>query len=127
MKTTSRLSGTLRRLLDADAAAHRKRLASVLHTNIKQAALQLRDQPPVDSVQISVVAEAGISSPLARTFWVPNTTFEALQPEEHIVDLTKMHEIAGAFARLQRLDFRKRCVVSSAKGPTKENRKVLGS
>ncbi len=106
MKTTSRLSTTLRRLLDAEAAAHRQRLASVLR-EIKQAALQIRNAQPSAAVQLSVVAEAGISSPMARTFWTPNTTFETQHPEEHIVDLSRVQEIAGAFARLQRLDFRK--------------------
>lgn len=44
MKTTARLSATLRRLLDAQAAAHRVRLANVLR-DIKQAAMQLRGCP----------------------------------------------------------------------------------
>ncbi len=106
MKTTARLSSTLRRLLDAQAAAHRARLASVLR-EIKHAALQLRNAPPTTSVHLSVNAEAEIASPLARTFWTPNTTFDVHQPEAHVVDLTQMQAVAGAFARLQRLDFRK--------------------
>jgi hypothetical protein len=106
MKTTSRLSTTLRRLLDADAAAHRQRLASVLR-DIKQMARQLRNSPPVDLLRLNVVAEAGISSPMARSFWTASTTFEASQPQEHVVDLSTIQNIAGVFARLQRLDFRK--------------------
>ena len=106
MKTTARLSSTLRRLLDAQAAAHRVRLANVLR-EIKQAALKVRHAPPKTSVQLSVMAEADIASPLARTFWTPNTTFDSSQPAAHIVDLTQVQAVAGAFARLQRLDFRK--------------------
>jgi Protein of unknown function (DUF3375) len=106
MKTTARLSSTLRRLLDAQAAAHRVRLASVLR-EIKQAALNVRGAPPLASVQLTVLAEAEIASPLARTFWTPSTTFDSNQPEQHIMDLTQVQSIAGAFAKLQRLDFRK--------------------
>jgi hypothetical protein len=106
MKTTARLSSTLRRLLDAQAAAHRVRLASVLRA-IKQAALNARNAPPTDSVHLNVLAEAEIGSPLARTFWTPSTTFDTQQPAEHVMDLTQVQAVAGAFARLQRLDFRK--------------------
>ena len=106
MKTTARLSSTLRRLLDAQAAAHRLRLANVLR-EIKQAALSVRETPPTTSVHLDVLAEAEIASPLARTFWTPNTTFDAQQPEAHVMDLTQLQTVAGAFAKLQRLDFRK--------------------
>ena len=106
MRTTARLSSTLRRLLDAQAAAHRARLANVL-SEIKQAALSLRNSPPTTSVHLDVMAEADLASPLARTFWTPNTTFEAQQPEAHVMDLTQVQAVAGAFARLHRLDFRK--------------------
>ncbi len=106
MKTTARLSGTLRRLLDAQAAAHRVRLASVLR-EIKQTALNLRQAPPLESVHATVLAEAEIGSPMARTFWTPNTTFDTNKPAQHVMDLTQVQAVAGAFARLQRLDFRK--------------------
>jgi hypothetical protein len=105
MKTTARLSSTLRRLLDAQAAAHRIRLASVLR-DIKQAALELRGQAP-EGVGLSITTDADIASPLARTFWKPSTAFDDGGPKEHVIDLEKVQQIAGAFARLQRLDFRK--------------------
>lgn len=105
MKTTARLSTTLRRLLDAQAAAHRLRLASVLR-DIKQAALQLRNAPPT-SVQLDVMAEAAIASPMARTFWTASASFDAERPTEHVVDVAQLQAVAGAFARMQRLDFRK--------------------
>ncbi|QDV27899.1 hypothetical protein Q31a_62920 [Aureliella helgolandensis] len=105
MKTTARLSGTLRRLLDAQAAAHRVRLANVLR-DIKQAALELRGQPPADGV-LSLSADAGIASPLARTFWKPRATFDPQTPEEHVVDLSALRDAASALARLTRLDFRR--------------------
>jgi Protein of unknown function (DUF3375) len=105
MKTTARLSSTLRRLLDAHSAEHRMRLAAVLQS-IKQSALSLRQSPPSDSVGCKVYADTEISSPLARRFWTPNAVFEAETPEIHIVDLAQAQQIAAAFAKLKRLDFR---------------------
>lgn len=105
MKTTARLSSTLRRLLDAQAAAHRIRLASVLR-DIKQAAMELRGQAP-DGIGLSIVTDVEIASPLARTFWKPSTSFDDGGPKEHIIDLDKAQDLAGAFAKLQRLDYRK--------------------
>jgi Protein of unknown function (DUF3375) len=105
MKTTARLSTTLRRLLDAQAAAHRQRLANVLR-DIKLAALKLHNTPPTDSIGLAIVAETQIASPMARTFWTPGANFSADQPAEHVVDLKQVQSIANAFARLQRLDFR---------------------
>jgi Protein of unknown function (DUF3375) len=105
MKTTARLSSTLRRLLDAHAAEHRVRLASVLQS-IKQSALKLRESPPVDSIGCNVYADTEITSPLARRFWTPNAVFETESPEVHVVDLAQAQQIAAAFSTLKRLDFR---------------------
>lgn len=106
MKTTARLSSTLRRLLDAHSAEHRLRLASVLQA-IKQSALSLREAPPSDSIGCQVFAEAEIGSPLARRFWTPNALFDAESLEVHVVDIEQAQQIAAAFAKLKRLDFRK--------------------
>jgi hypothetical protein len=106
MRTTARLSATLRRLLDARAAAHRVRLATVLR-DIRQYALQLRSAPPRESVELSVASDLQINSPLARTFWTPPTTFDAATPSEHVIDITKTIQVASLFASLQRLDLRK--------------------
>lgn len=105
MKTTARLSSTLRRLLDSQAAAHRVRLATVLR-DIKQAAMELKGEQPL-AANLSVVTDADIASPLARTFWKPSTAFDDAGPTEHLIDLAEVTKIAEAFAKLQRLDFRK--------------------
>ena len=106
MRTTARLSGTLRRLLDARAAAHRVRLANVLR-DIRQHALQLRGAPECQSIQISVDAEAEIGSPMARTFWVPPQDFDQMQLTEQVIDPRHAQAMASAFSKLQRLDLRK--------------------
>lgn len=105
MKTTARLSSTLRRLLDAHSAEHRMRLASVLQS-IKQTALKLRESAPFTDVACKVYADMEIGSPLARKFWTPNAVFESEAPEVHVVDLGKAKEISEAYAKLRRIDFR---------------------
>ncbi len=106
MRTTARLSGTLRRLLDARAAAHRVRLGNVLR-EIRQHALRLRASPDCQRIQFCVDVEAEISSPMARTFWVPPQDFEQLQLSEQVIDPCHAKAMASAFAKLQRLDLRK--------------------
>ncbi|MEI7459909.1 MAG: DUF3375 domain-containing protein [Pirellula sp.] len=106
MRTTARLSATLRRLLDARAAAHRIRLANVLR-DIRQQAMKLGGAPECQAIQLSVDAEAEISSPMARTFWVQPQDFDALQLTEQVIDPKHAQAMASAFARMQRLDLRK--------------------
>ncbi len=105
MRTTARLSATLRRLLDARAAADRVRLAQVLQ-EIRKAALQLQLEPPRE-IGIVVHSEAEMSSPLTRPFWTPSMEFDAQEPIEHIYNAAQAEKMLEAFAKLQRLDYRK--------------------
>jgi hypothetical protein len=106
MRTTARLSGTLRRLLDARSAAHRVRLASVLR-DIRQAALRL-GPAGVDrtQLQVTVETEPEIVLPLSRTFWSPVPAFSRPAMAETGAGGVDARRMAAAFARLQRLDFR---------------------
>ncbi len=106
MKTTARLSSTLRRLLDARSAEHRLRLASVLQS-IKQSAMLLREQPPIESITSSIYSELEIASPLARKFWSPSALFDSVSPTVHEIDLEQARQMARSFANLKRIDFRK--------------------
>ena len=105
MRTTARLSATLRRLLDARAAAHRVRLASVLR-DIRQAALRLGGAPEDRTMELAIETNAEISSPMSRTFWIPSQSFEAAEVIAHQFDDAEASRVAAAFARMQRLDFR---------------------
>lgn len=105
MKTTARLSSTLRRLLDARSAEHRMRLASVLQS-IKQTALQLREQTPSPLAFLTVYAELEIACPLARKFWTPNAFFDSSDPTLHEISLEQAQEMARRFANLKRIDYR---------------------
>jgi predicted metal-dependent hydrolase len=105
MRTTARLSATLRRLLDSRSAEHRVRLANVLH-DIRKAALQLRTDPP-SSIALNIDAEIDIQAPLERPFWTAQPDFIQSEIHEHITDLTQAGAIASAFAKMHRLDLRK--------------------
>jgi Protein of unknown function (DUF3375) len=105
MRTTSRLSSTLKRLLDARAAADRVRVANLLR-DIRQAAMQLGGAPSDSSIQLTVDAELDLSSPMARTFWTPSQSFTDQADTLHQFDAEQAKQMAVAFAKLQRLDFR---------------------
>ena len=106
MRTTARLSATLRRLLDAQATEHRVRLATVLR-DIRQMAMRLRGNPALGNIQLQIQTEAAIQSPMARTFWVAPQTFDELALTEQVIDPEQAQAIASAFAKLHRLDLRK--------------------
>ena len=106
MRTNARLSTTLRRLLDARAAAERVRLANLLR-DIRQLALQLGEAPKEGDIQISVDTNIDLQSPFARTFWTPEPTFESTTPEIQTLDPEDAKRLAAAFAKMRRLDFRK--------------------
>lgn len=107
MRTTARLSATLRRLLDARAAAHRMRLATVLR-DIRQAALKLKgDDKLVKGIELTIETAADIASPIARTFWTAAESFQGAEILLHQVDQSQAAAITSALARLQRLDFRR--------------------
>lgn len=104
MRTTARLSSTLRRLLDAQATEQRIRLAAVLR-DIRKAALSTKDSPP--EVRAEISTDASTSNPFSRTFWKANAEFVSEEPAEHIVDLARVGELAARFAKMRRLDLRK--------------------
>lgn len=106
MRTTARLSTSLRRLLDARAAADRVRLANVLR-DIRKAAIQLGEAPIDKSIELVVEADIDLASPMSRTFWAPPQAFADQEVTEHRFDSQHAFDVAAAFARLQRLDFRK--------------------
>jgi Protein of unknown function (DUF3375) len=105
MRTTARLSSTLKRLLDARAAADRARVANLLR-DIRQAAMELGGPPDDASVQLTIDADLDLSSPMARTFWSPSQTFTDQAATLHQSDADQAKQMAAAFAKLQRLDFR---------------------
>jgi hypothetical protein len=105
MRTTARLSATLRRLLDSRSAERRLRLTSVLH-EIRNAAIQLRDQPP-QNLSLQLDAEIDIQSPMTRPFWTAEPEFQSTPLSDHVADFTQWSAVADAFAKMHRLDLRR--------------------
>jgi len=106
MRTNARLSTTLRRLLDAKAAAERVRLANLLK-DIRQLALKIGEVPEGEVVQLSVDSTIEVQSPFARTLWTPEPIFETTTPEIQALDPEDAKRLAAAFAKMRRLDFRR--------------------
>lgn len=105
MRTTARLSSSLRRLLDSKSEAHRTRLTQVL-SEIRDAAVLLRDSPP-NGISIKLDTDASLQSPFARPFWVPEAGFQSLPVEPQSIAPEQISLLASAFCKLVRLDMRK--------------------
>ncbi len=105
LKTTGRLSSTLRKLLDPKAAEDRRQLTEILR-DIKLLAVQLRDDPPREHL-VEVQTSSGIFSPMTRTFWKQPQVFDAPGPTEHVIDLERSRLAGAELAAMQRLDFAK--------------------
>lgn len=110
IRTTARLSSTLRRLLDVDATVERIRLANVLK-DIRHAALRLNEQSDAlklrEMIQIDIESDIQMYSPLSRTFWSPTQSFQAPTAHQHQYNLEQAKAIATAFSKLRRLDLKK--------------------
>jgi len=105
MRTTSRLSSSLRRLLDSKSEAHRSRLTQVL-SEIRDAAVLLRDSP-YEPISITIDTDASLQSPIARPFWVPEIGFHSIPSEAQSIAPDQIEVLASAFSKLIRLDMRK--------------------
>lgn len=103
MRTTARLTTTLRRLLNAQSVAHRARLASV-NQDIREAFLFLSHAPNQASVECVLSVDLDLSSPWSRTFWSPAPAFEHSVQAAQPITAPEALAVATAFARLQRLD-----------------------
>jgi hypothetical protein len=113
LRQTSRLSQTLRRLLDEQAAGHRQRTAEVLR-DIRMFAARLKHQM-LDTKQtagddvalavgIEVATSIGVASPFTRPFWTPEQAFD-VSPEPQVLDLESAQREARKLAHLQRLEW----------------------
>lgn len=121
LRQTSRLSHTLRRLLDDQAVGHRKRTAEVLR-DIRVLASRLKhhvdetDTTTTSCLGLEVETTIGVASPLTRPFWTPPQTFH-VAPETQVIDLATAQREARKLASLQRLEWeRMRETIASATG-----------
>ncbi|MDZ7620160.1 MAG: DUF3375 family protein, partial [Patescibacteria group bacterium] len=102
LRTTRRLSSTLRRLLDTRAHAGRQRLADVLR-DIKSVATRLAERSV--SLGMSVATELDLLCPWERAFWTAPTEFEAAELTNDQPDEDGRLAAFRRLAELRRLDW----------------------
>jgi hypothetical protein len=104
LRTTRRLSSTLRRLLDSRTTSARLRLSTVLR-EIRGVAVRLAENPPSDRVGIEVLSELDLHNVWERSFWTAPSRFESPKLADHQPDdddrMTAFRNLAG----MQRLDW----------------------
>lgn len=103
LTTNGRLSTSLRKLLNVEAAKNRRQTAEVLR-EIKQLAVSLRGELVEDAMCGAVVQTTlGVASPFSRTFWTTPQAFDN-QPEDHVVDLELVARERNSLTNLEYLD-----------------------
>ena len=102
LRTTRRLSATLRRLLDSRSSTTRLRLASVLR-EIQAAAVKRADDPP--EFGMDVYSELDIANVAARNFWNPPIEFEEVTLSDDVPDEDVRLMAFRNLAEMQRLDW----------------------
>jgi len=114
MRTTQRLSATLRRLLDVKAYRDRQRVAELLR-EIMGIAASLASHPPKDSVGVEMETKIELASPFTRTFWSEPPQIEHVDLTEHKPDEQQRAEAFRALALMQGLSWgRMRASVQAA-------------
>jgi len=104
MRTSQRLSTTLRRLLDTRSHRERQKVSTILG-DIRSMAVALSNNPPRD-IGIDVETSPDVACPLARQFWIEPAEFERVDLTEHAVDDRRRIEAFQSLAQMQRIDWR---------------------
>lgn len=104
LRTTRRLSSTLRRLLNSRVNSARLRLAAVLR-EIRGAAVRLAENPPRESVGIEIMSELDLLNVWERTFWTAPARFDSPALTDHQPDDDDRRAAFRHLAGLQRLDW----------------------
>jgi hypothetical protein len=104
MRTSQRLSATLRRLLDTRSHLERQKVATILG-DIRSLAVALSDDPP-QNVGIDIDTNPEIACPIAKQFWVEPAEFEHVDLTEHAIDDQRRIEAFASLAQMQRIDWR---------------------
>lgn len=104
LRTTRRLSSTLRRLLDRRSISSRLRLASVLR-EIRAAAVRLAENRPEEPVGLDVLSELDLLNVWDRPFWTAPVEFAAAELSDHQPDVDECLAAFRHLAGLQRLDW----------------------
>lgn len=104
LRTTRRLSSTLRRLLDTRARAGRARLATVLR-EIRGAATRLAERPDVEVTGIDIYTQLDLLNVGERSFWSSPSRFSESEFKTHQPDEDERLAIFKNQAAMRRLDW----------------------
>lgn len=104
LRTTRRLSATLRRLLDTRAISSRLRLADVLR-EIRSSAVRLAENRPEDRFGIEISSGLDLAYVWDRPFWSPPIEFAATELVDHRPDDDDRLSAFRTLAALRRLDW----------------------
>ena len=102
MRTTRRLSSTMRRLLDSRASASRLRLATVLR-EIQAAAVRRSEMPPTMGVDVFTTLD--LHNVFQRTFWQSPVVFDDVKISNDEPDEDDRLVAFRHLAEMQRLDW----------------------
>ncbi|MBR9800672.1 DUF3375 family protein [bacterium] len=102
LRTTRRLSATLRRLLDSRASPARLRLAHVLR-HISAEAARRAEHPP--NISMDVYTELDLFNAWQRSFWEAPVQFAAVEPKTEKPDDDERLMVFHDLAAMQRLDW----------------------
>lgn len=106
MRTTQRLSATLKRLLDHRAARERQRVAEMLR-EIRGLAAQCALAPPKEiEVGLCIDEVPLIYSAFSRTFWTQPSRFDAPVLSANAVDENRRRQAFADYAKLYGLDWK---------------------
>jgi hypothetical protein len=105
MRTTQRLSATLRRLLEPRSSRQNQRLAQ-LCGEILGLAASLADDPPRSAVGLDVDLRIPLTSPFARTFWSEPARLDLVPLCEHVLDEDRRSDTFRLLGEMRRLDWR---------------------
>ena len=104
LRTTRRLSSTLRRLLDSRVLSSRLRLATVLR-EIRAAAVRRAENRPEETMGLEVLSELDLLNMWERPFWTAPARFDAPELRDHEPDDDERRAAFRHLAGLQRLDW----------------------
>ncbi len=102
LRTTRRLSSTLRRLLDTRASSSRLRLATVLR-EIQAAAVRRSERPP--AIGVEIFTELDLYNVFQRTFWQSPVEFDEVKITNDEPDEDDRLVAFRHLAEMQRLDW----------------------
>ncbi len=104
MKTVQRLSGTIRRFLDIQVAAERRKLTEMLG-EVQQLVVKCAENPPGEAFALEVQIKPEIYSPATRELWFPPAAIDPLKLRAAETSREDADREFDLFVKMRRLDW----------------------